>query len=98
MRFKAKVLELVKKIPIGKVMTYKSLAKSAGNIKAVPAVGSIIMHCAVMHDVPTHRVICDSGFIGKFGLGIKEKERLLKKEGVKILDGFVDLSEHLHRR
>ena len=80
--FKEKVLEVVKKIPKGSVMTYGEVAKRAGNGKASRVVGTIMAKNADA-TVPCHRVIRADGSIGEYnGLQGKSKYELLKKEGV----------------
>jgi len=79
--FQKKVYEVVKKIPIGKTMTYKEVAEKCGYPKAYRAVGNTL-NKNPFSDVPCHRVIRSDGKIGRFARGIKEKIRLLKEEGV----------------
>jgi O-6-methylguanine DNA methyltransferase len=80
--FKENVLEIVKKIPEGKVMTYSQVAAKAGNKNAPRAVGTI-MAGNQDKDVPCHRVVKSDGSIGMYnGLRGKSKEAILKKEGV----------------
>jgi O-6-methylguanine DNA methyltransferase len=83
MNFKEKVYKVVKKIPKGKVLTYKEVAKKAGSPKASRAVGTILA-ANTDKSVPCHRVIRSDGKIGKYNqlLGMS-KEKLLKREGVK---------------
>jgi O-6-methylguanine DNA methyltransferase len=82
--FREKVLEAVKKIPKGKVLTYKEVAAKAGNAGASRAVGSIMAKNADK-SVPCHRVIRSDGKIGEYnGLQGKSKRELLIKEGVKL--------------
>lgn len=79
--FTEKVIAIVKKIPKGKVMTYKQVAEKAGSPQASRAVGSIM---AKNNDVnvPCHRVIRSDGTIGPYnGLRGGSKEQLLKNEG-----------------
>lgn len=97
MRFSAKVFELIKQIPRGKITTYKILAEEAGSPKAYMAVGSILRNNPCLIDVPCHRVICSSGKIGGYKLGQKYKIKLLKKEGVNIENNTIDLNEHLFK-
>jgi len=81
--FQEKVIEVVKKIKEGSVMTYGDIARYVGNPRASRAVGSIM---AKNSDtlVPCHRVVKSSGSIGMYnGLRGKSKEAILKKEGVK---------------
>ena len=80
--FQEKVLEVVKGIKEGKVMTYGEVAARAGNAKASRAVGGI-MAKNTDKSVPCHRVVKSDGSIGMYnGLRGKSKEGLLKKEGV----------------
>jgi len=82
--FSQKVYEIVKKIPKGKVLTYKEVAKRAGNVKASRAVGNILNK---NHDpkIPCHRVIRSDGKLGGYNLGAKKKKEILKKEGFNLL-------------
>lgn len=84
--FQESVLETVKKIPQGKVLTYSQVAVRAGNPKASRAVGSIMAKNADK-TIPCHRVVKSDGSIGMYnGLQGKSKEVILKKEGVKFKD------------
>lgn len=79
--FKKKVLEVVRKIPKGKVLTYKEVARLAGRSKAWRAVGSILSR-NYDPQIPCHRVIRSDGKVGGYNRGRENKLRLLKKEGV----------------
>ncbi len=80
--FNEKVLEVVSKIPLGKVLTYGQVAEKAGNPKASRAVGSIMAKNADKN-IPCHRVVKSDGSIGMYnGLRGKSKGSILKKEGV----------------
>ena len=78
--FKEKVYEIVKKIPKGKVLTYKDVAKKAGNEKASRAVGNIL-HKNFDLRIPCHRVIRSDGKFGGYNRGLENKKELLCKEG-----------------
>jgi methylated-DNA-[protein]-cysteine S-methyltransferase len=85
--FAQKVYQLTKKIPKGKVTTYKALAQAL-NTKAYRAVGQVLKKNPFAPQVPCHRVIRSNGTIGGFngkssGKNIQKKINLLKKEGVK---------------
>jgi methylated-DNA-[protein]-cysteine S-methyltransferase len=97
MRFSAKVFNLLKKVPKGRVTTYKILAEEAGSPKAYMAVGSILHNNPCLIDVPCHRVICSSGNVGGYKLGKDYKIKLLKKEGIKIENEAIDLDKHLFK-
>lgn len=78
--FKEKVLKVVSKIPKGKTLTYKQVAKLAGSPNAYRAVGNII---SKNYDpkIPCHRVVRSDGAVGGYNRGIKNKVALLNKEG-----------------
>jgi O-6-methylguanine DNA methyltransferase len=78
--FTQKVYEIVKKIPKGKVLTYKEVAKRAGNEKASRAVGNIL-HKNHNPEIPCHRVIRSDGKLGGYNKGAVEKRKKLKEEG-----------------
>ena len=83
MTFSEKVLELTKKVPKGKVTTYKIIAEKL-NTHAYRAVGTALHNNKKPIIIPCHRVVNSSGFVGGYGKGIKKKIELLKKENVKI--------------
>ena len=79
MLFKEKVFEVVRKIPRGKTMSYKEVARLAGRPKAYRAVGNIL-NKNYDPKIPCHRVIRSDGKPGGYNRGAKNKIRLLKKE------------------
>ncbi len=85
LKFKDKVLKILKSIPKGKTLTYKEVARKAGNLNAARAVGMI---CAQNKDktIPCHRVIRSNGKAGGYNkLQGKDKKMILRKEGVMIV-------------
>ena len=87
--FMEKVIVAVRKIPRGKTLTYKEVARRAGNEKASRAVGNIInryyKHCVAnkIPTIPCRRVVRSDGKIGGYVLGGKKKKELLKLESKK---------------
>lgn len=83
MTFSEKVYNVVLKISKGKVLTYKEVAKKAGNPLASRAVGNILHK---NHDpkIPCHRVIRSDGKLGEYNKGSEQKRKILKAEGFKI--------------
>jgi O-6-methylguanine DNA methyltransferase len=85
--FTQKVIKIVSKIPKGKTLTYKQVAKKSGNEKAARAAGNILNKYykdCVSNKKPTiacHRVIRSDGQLGGYAKGDKEKRKLLKNEG-----------------
>ena len=79
--FADKVRAIVGAIPKGKTMTYKEVAKRAGNPRAARAVGTIMKN---NYDpkIPCHRVIRSDGKIGDYNRGGNfRKIKLLQEEG-----------------
>ncbi len=95
--FKEKIYELCKKIPKGKVATYGQLANLAGNPKAARAVGVFMKNNPNAPFVPCHRVVSSNGNLNGYSGkgGIKEKAKMLKKEGVFFKNRKVDLKKSL---
>lgn len=78
--FKERVYAVVRKIPAGKTLTYKEVAKRAGSPNAYRAVGSVLGKNTDPKDVPCHRVIRSDGGMGGYRWGIEKKVRILAKE------------------
>ena len=79
--FREKVYSVVKKIPKGKVLTYKEVAISAGSPRAARAVGNVL-NKNYDPEIPCHRVIRSDGKTGGYNRGAEKKIELLKKETV----------------
>ncbi len=82
--FTERVFEVVRKIPKGKVLTYKEVAEKAGSPLASRAVGNIL-HTNHDPDIPCHRVIRSDGKLGGYNKGTIKKRKILEEEGCKIL-------------
>jgi L-threonylcarbamoyladenylate synthase len=82
MSFKEKVFKVVKKIKRGYFLTYKEVAKKAGNERAYRVVANILKNSP--QDVPCHRVIRNDNLVGGY-MGREDldwlKAALLLKEG-----------------
>ncbi len=86
MNFAEKVYSVVRKIPKGRVSTYKDVA-NAINSKAYRAVGQVLRCNPYAPKVPCHRVVKSDGTIGGFfgkssGKMTHRKIAMLKKEGI----------------
>lgn len=81
-KFQERVYELCRKIPKGKVTSYKAIAEKMGT-KAYRAVGTAL-NKNPFAKVPCHRVVGNDGHLVGFAHGLKKKAELLKKEGLKI--------------
>lgn len=80
MNFKEQVFSIVKKIPKGKVLTYKEVAKRIGKPSAYRAVGNVL-NKNFNPQIPCHRVIRSDGKLGGYNRGLRAKLLKLKSEG-----------------
>lgn len=78
--FQKQVWRELFKIPFGKTVSYKDIAKRIKNPKAVRAVGSANGKNPVCIIIPCHRVIAADGSIGGYSGGLDKKRKLLKLE------------------
>ena len=86
-KIQKRVLELTKKIPEGRVASYKEIASV---LKIHPRQAARILSKNLDHvRIPCPRVVNADGRIGGYNLGVKKKILLLKKEGVKIINGKI---------
>lgn len=91
--FNERCYDQLKKVPKGKVTTYKALAQKL-NSKAYRAVGNAMNKNPYAPEVPCHRVVGSTGSMTGFASGIKNKIALLKKEGVQVKNNKVDLKKY----
>lgn len=78
--FEKKIWHEAMKVPYGRTVSYRDLAKNAGFLRAWRAAGTALKHNPVMLIVPCHRVIKSNGKIGFFGGGVEVKEFLIRLE------------------
>jgi len=97
--FQDKVLELVKKIPKGRVSTYKEIGKALRRKGQIyRAIGRALHDNKFPVVIPCHRVVSSSGELGGYSRGVKKKIALLKKEKVFVNHGkIVDFEKKLYR-
>lgn len=88
------ILEVIIRIPYGKVMSYGQVAKMAGLPKHARLVGYVLKHLDDDVDIPWYRVINAKGEISLKKLNEKGENiqhiRLLD-EGIEILNGKINL-------
>jgi methylated-DNA-[protein]-cysteine S-methyltransferase len=100
--FYSRVYSLASKIPAGKVTTYKEIARALHS-KAYRAVGSAMNKNPYSIKgknkiyVACHRVINSDGCIGGFASGVKNKIRLLSKEGVIVKNSKINLKKYFYK-
>jgi len=95
-KFTDHVYALTRLIPQGKVATYSSLARALGNSGAARAVGNALNKNPDAPRTPCHRVVRANGQVGDFASGSAKKIKLLKKEGVIVWQGKVDLEKYFY--
>lgn len=81
--FERQVLDILRTIPSGEVMTYGEIARRLGRPGAARAVGHACAANPAIVLVPCHRVVPATGGLGNYsgGGGPSTKRRLLEKEG-----------------
>ncbi|MCX6814902.1 MAG: MGMT family protein [Candidatus Aenigmarchaeota archaeon] len=94
--FSEKVLGLTKKIPKGKVTTYSEMARALGNPKASRAVGNALNSNTRPDVIPCYRVVRNDGSVGGYSSGVEQKVSRLKKDGIEVRNGKVDLKGYFH--
>jgi len=83
---RSEVYSLLRKVPAGKVTTYKVLA-NALNSSAYRAIGQIMKSNPDAPNTPCHRCVSSNGTIGGFGgektgPEISRKKTMLESEGI----------------
>jgi O-6-methylguanine DNA methyltransferase len=90
--FEYRVLDFVRQVPKGYVVSYGDVAAAAGSPHASRAVGSIMANHTLTYVVPCHRVVKSDMRVGGYGGSMKgssQKEKRLVEEGVKIINGRI---------
>ena len=84
--FQRRVLSIALKIPRGKYLTYRDVAKAIGKPQASRAVGQALGHNPVPIVIPCHRVLGSDGSLHGYsgGGGIRTKAWLLRLEGATV--------------
>ena len=96
MNFNEKTYVVLKQVPEGSVTTYKEIARALKS-KAYRAVGNAMNKNPNAPEVPCHRVVRSDGSIGGFASGTQNKIKMLRKEGVPVVAGKIDLKKHMHK-
>jgi|SRR3989344_2418574 len=89
-RFSSQVYEVVKTIPIGKVMSYGQVALYIGLPRAAQQVGWTLNRMKAVEEIPWWRVVNNQGRVSikNFRHSAIEQRNLLRKEGIKITEDF----------
>jgi methylated-DNA-[protein]-cysteine S-methyltransferase len=79
--FRREVLETLREVPRGDVVTYGTLASRSGRPRAYRAAATACATNPVPIVVPCHRVLPSGGGLGNYGGGPARKRALLELEG-----------------
>ncbi len=90
------VIQIIKEIPEGKVMTYGQIAEIAGNPRAARQVARILHTMSKKYNLPWHRVVNAKGHIAlKDDEQYNEQLFSLEAEGVEFdTAGRIDLEKY----
>jgi methylated-DNA-protein-cysteine methyltransferase-like protein len=96
--FTEKAIQIIRKVPAGKVMTYGQVAKYAGSPQGARQVARLLHSMSEKHGLPWHRIVNAQGKIVVPDEEARYTQRaLLEEEGVEIsLHGQIDLDVYLH--
>ncbi len=85
--FTQKVIDIVSRVPAGKVTTYGRVARMAGRPSGARQVVRILHSCSAKYNLPWHRVVNRYGQIPyRSGLDDEFQKSLLLDEGVIVKD------------
>lgn len=90
------VVNIIKSIPAGKVMTYGQIAELAGSPRGARQVVRVLHSMSSKHQLPWHRVINAKGEIGlKDSEAIFSQRKFLEGEGIIfMINGGIDLDKY----
>jgi methylated-DNA-protein-cysteine methyltransferase related protein len=89
--FTKNVINIIKSIPQGKVMTYGQVAKVAGNPWGARQVSRILHSMSRSYDLPWHRVVNAKGKISLEGEAKFIQASLLVDEGIEFSNDIINL-------
>lgn len=92
--FTKQVMQEIKKIPSGKVATYKQIAELAGKPQGSRGVAWVLHSCSTLYKLPWHRVLNSQGKISfdRTTHNFRQQKKRLENEGVILsADGALSL-------
>jgi len=96
-QFTEDVINIIKMIPYGKVMTYGQIAAYANNPRGARQVSRILHSMSRKHELPWHRVINSKGGVSLTGEPGYIQSEMLAQEGITVLNKKIDLKKHLFK-
>ena len=94
--FSERCYKILRKVPRGKVTTYREIARALKS-RAYRAVGNAMNKNPYSPKIPCHRVVKSNGEVGGFASGTRKKISLLKKDGINVVKGKIDLRKYLYK-
>lgn len=87
--YRNRVLDILKMVPYGHLITYKEINEQLSNdsirsASSARAVGGAVGHNPISIIIPCHRVVGSNGDLTGYAGGIDRKIKLLKLEGIEI--------------
>lgn len=95
--FKTRVIQIVRKIPYGRVTTYGTVATLAGLPRGARLVGGVLHFASETQNLPWQRIINRHGFISTKCLEHPKalQKALLEQEGIEVsYDFMVNLNKY----
>lgn len=83
-----KAILFLKKIPKGKVVSYRELAEVCGT--SPRHIGRIMSQNTDTRNYPCYRVVSSSGELLGYNRGQEQKKRLLQNDGIEVTGGRVN--------
>lgn len=78
--FQQRVWQALTEIPVGRTISYSTLAERIGSPKAVRAVARACASNAIALAIPCHRVVRTDGALAGYRWGVEKKRTLLMRE------------------
>jgi O-6-methylguanine DNA methyltransferase len=94
---KLKVYEFLRKVPKGKITTYKELGRV---LNLHPrTIGMFMKRNRDTVNIPCYKVVRSDGSLGGYSArgGIKTKIKLLQRDGIEIRKGKINLKKYLFK-
>ena len=91
-----RIIDIISRVPAGRVATYGQIAAYAGNCQAARQVARVLHASSKKENLPWHRIVNKRGLISlKPQRGYELQKSLLEDEGVRFDDGDrIDLTRY----
>ena len=91
--FTHEVIETIKSIPLGKILSYGDIAKLCGAPKNSRQVSYILHSMSEKYNLPWHRVVNSQGKISLSGKKYDKQKQLLEAEGIVFNKNKIDFKK-----